>query len=234
MNKKTVVIHQPDFVPYLGFFHRFLQADFFIALDHVQYVNGSSRAWTHRDKIKTDQGEKWLTVSVKKAPRDTAINQIELSTDTGWRQDNLRLLEHNYRKAPFYVEVMPEIERLYARPFLLLRDFNMASIEMLMEMLDVCIPWVWSSSLDPAGAKNELLVDLLQKVSATHYLSGVGARNYFRPEPFAQAGIEVVWQDFTHPVYAQQFGEFVPYLSALDVLFNHGIKASRDILRRGG
>ena len=234
MNKKTVVIHQPDFVPYLGFFHRFLQADFFIALDHVQYVNGSSRAWTHRDKIKTDQGEKWLTVSVKKAPRDTAINQIELSTDTGWRQDNLRLLEHNYRKAPFYVELMPEIERLYARPFLLLRDFNMASIEMLMEMLDVCIPWVWSSSLDPAGAKNELLVDLLQKVSATHYLSGVGARNYFRPEPFAQAGIEVVWQDFTHPVYAQQFGEFVPYLSALDVLFNHGIKASRDILRRGG
>ena len=233
MKRKTVVIHQPDFVPYLGFFHRFLHADFYIALDHVQFVYGS-RAWTHRDKIKTAQGEKWLTVSVKKAPRDTAINQIELSTDTGWRQDNLRLLEHNYRKAPFYVELMPEIERLYARPFLLLRDFNMASIEMLMEMLDVCIPWVWSSSLDPAGAKNELLVDLLQKVSATHYLSGVGARNYFRPEPFAQAGIEVVWQDFTHPVYAQQFGEFVPYLSALDVLFNHGIKASRDILRRGG
>jgi len=233
LKRKTVVIHQPDFVPYLGFFHRFLHADFYIALDHVQFVYGS-RAWTHRDKIKTAQGEKWLTVSVKKAPRDTAINQIELSTDTGWRQDNLRLLEHNYRKAPFYVELMPEIERLYARPFLLLRDFNMASIEMLMEMLDVCIPWVWSSSLDPAGAKNELLVDLLQKVSATHYLSGVGARNYFRPEPFAQAGIEVVWQDFTHPVYAQQFGEFVPYLSALDVLFNHGIKASRDILRRGG
>ena len=233
MKRKTVVIHQPDFVPYLGFFHRFLHADFYIALDHVQFVYGS-RAWTHRDKIKTAQGEKWLTVSVKKAPRDTAINQIELSTDTGWRQDNLRLLEQNYRKAPFYVELMPEIERLYTRPFLLLRDFNMASIEMLMEMLDVRIPWVWSSSLDPVGAKNELLVDLLQKVSATHYLSGVGARDYFRPEPFAKAGIEVIWQDFTHPVYAQQFGEFVPYLSALDVLFNHGITASREILRRGG
>lgn len=234
MNKKTVVIHQPDFAPYLGFFHRFLRADFYIALDHVQYVNGSSRAWTHRDKIKTAQGEKWLTVSVKKAPRDTAINQIELSTDTDWRQQNLSLLEQNYRKAPFYKELMPEVERLYGRPFDLLRDFNMASIEMLIDMLDVRIPWVWSSNLDPVGAKNELLVDLLQKVSASHYLSGVGARDYFQPEPFADAGIKVVWQDFTHPVYTQQFGDFVPYLSALDVLFNHGVKESREILRRVG
>jgi hypothetical protein len=234
MNRKAVVIHQPDFAPYLGFFHRFLQADFYIALDHVQFVNGSSRAWTHRDKIKTAQGAKWLTVSVKKAPRDTAINQIELSTDTDWRQDNLRLLEQNYHKASYYNELMPECERLYAWPFQMLRDFNMASIEMLMDMLDVRISWMWSSSLAPIGTKNELLVDLLQKVSATHYLSGGGARDYFQPEPFAKAGIEVMWQDFTHPVYAQQFGEFVPYLSALDVLFNHGTTASREILRSGG
>jgi hypothetical protein len=234
MKKKVVVIHQPDFAPYLGFFHRFLHADFYIALDHVQYVNGSSRAWTHRDKIKTAQGEKWLTISVKKAPRETAISQIELSSDTDWRQGNLSLLEQNYRKAPCYSELMPELERLYAQPFHMLRDFNMASIEMLMDMLDVRLPWVWSSSLDPVGAKNELLVDLLQKVSATHYLSGVGARDYFQQEPFAEAGIEVIWQDFTHPVYTQQFGSFIPYLSTLDVLFNHGVAASREILRRAG
>lgn len=234
MRKKVVVIHQPDFAPYMGFFHRFLHADFYIALDHVQFVNGSSRAWTHRDKIKTAQGEKWLTISVKKMPRDTAINQIELSVDTGWRQDNLRQLHQHYCKAPCYAELMPEIERLYAQPIHSLRDFNMASIEMLMDMLAVRIPWVWSSSLDPVGGKNELLVDLLQKISATHYLSGMGARGYFDPLPFERAGIAVIWQDFTHPVYTQQFGEFAPYLSALDVLFNHGISASREILRRGG
>ncbi len=234
MNKKVVVIHQPDFAPYLGFFHRFLHADMYIALDHVQFVSSSSRSWTNRDKIKTAQGEKWLTVSVKKAPRDTGINQIELSTEIDWRQSNLRLLEQNYRKAPCYNEVMPEIERLYAQPFHMLCDLNMASIEMLMDMLDARIPWVWSSSLDPIGTKNELLVDLLQKVSATHYLSGVGAKDYFDPSPFAKAGVHVVWQDFTHPVYMQQFGEFLPYLTALDVLFNQGIAASREILRRSG
>jgi len=232
MNKKVVVIHQPDFVSHLGFFHRFLNSDLYIALDHVQFVNGSSRAWTHRDKIKTAQGEKWLTISVKKAPRDTAINQIELSVDTNWRQANLNLLEENYCKSPYYSELMPKVESLYAQPFSMLRDFNMASIEMLMDMFDVRVPWVWSSSLNPTGSKNELLVNLLSKVSATHYLSGVGARDYFKSEPFVNAGIEVIWQDFTHPVYAQQFGEFVPYLSTLDVLFNHGILASREILRR--
>lgn len=231
MSKKTVVIHQPDFVPYLGFFHRFLHADYFIALDHVQFVNGSSRAWTHRDKIKTAQGEKWLTVSVKKAPRDTAINQIELSTEIDWRQDNLRLLEQSYRKAPFYAALMPQIERLYSAPHYTLRDFNMASIEMLMDMLDVCLPWAYSSSLNPQGTKNELLADLLKKVPATHYLSGVGAKDYFDSEPFEEAGIEVVWQDFSHPVYSQQFGNFLPYLSALDLLFNQGIEDSRNILR---
>lgn len=231
MNKKVVVIHQPDFLPYLGFFHRFLNADMYIALDHVQFVNGSSRSWTHRDKIKTAQGEKWLTVSVQKAPRDTAINRIELSTDTPWRRDNLRLIEQNYRNAPFFAELMPEIDRLYALPCQTLRDFNMASIEMLMNLLDVQIPWICASGLDPQGAKNELLVNLLKKVSATHYLSGVGARDYFDPTPFREADIEVVWQNFTHPVYPQLYGEFVPYLSSIDLLFNCGREKTREVLK---
>lgn len=230
---KTVVIHQPDFVPYLGFFHRFLHADCYVALDHVQFVYGS-RAWTHRDKIKTAQGAKWLTISVQKATRDAAINRISLSSDTNWRQNHLRMFDQNYRNAPFYREMMPELERLYAESWDMLREFNMGSIEMLMDMLNVRIPWVWSSSLGPVGAKNELLADLTQKVSGTHYLSGVGARDYFEPEPFAKKGIEVVWQDFTHPEYEQRFGNFVPYLSVLDVLFNHGVLASREILRRCG
>lgn len=227
---KTVVIHQPDFVPYLGFFQRFLSADEFIVLDHVQFVN-SSRGWTHRDKIKTASGEKWLTLSVKKAPRDTPINEIELSSSVDWATDNLNLLKQNYRGAPFFDEVFPSIVALYEQPPRLMVDFNLRSIELLMDLLDVRLPWVRSSSLQPEGSSNELLIDLLGKVGATHYLSGNGARDYMQPEKFAQAGIQVVWQQFTHPVYSQQFGAFMPYLSSLDVLFNCGITASRHILR---
>lgn len=229
--KRTVVIHQPDFVPYLGFFQRCLLADTFVVLDHVQFVTRTSRSWTHRDKIKTPFGEKWLTLSVRKAPMNTPINEIELSNLVDWRANNLNLLKQNYRSAPFYDDVFPYIVDLYDYPTQLLADFNLRSIELLMDLLDVRIPVVRSSSLQPVGSSNELLIDLLGKVGATHYLSGIGARDYMQPEKFAQAGIELVWQQFAHPVYPQQFGNFVPYLSSLDLLFNCGINASRQILR---
>jgi hypothetical protein len=139
---KTVVIHQPDFVPYLGFFQRFLSADQFIVLDHVQFVTGTSRSWTHRDKIKTPAGEKWLTLSVIKAPLGTPINQIELSTSVNWATANLNLLKQNYRRAPFFDEVFPSVVQLYEAPPRLMVDFNLRSIELLMELLEVRLPWV--------------------------------------------------------------------------------------------
>lgn len=229
---KTVVIHQPDFLPYLGFFHRFLEADLYVALDHVQFVNGASKSWTHRDKIKTPRGSQWLTVSARKTPRDTPINAIELS-DTDWRAQNLNLVRENYREAPYFDEIFVELQKLYALPCKRLAEFTMASINMLLRLFGIAIPCVLSSSMQPVGHKNELLVDILRKVGATRYLSGVGARAYFDPCPFSDTGIEVVWQEFRHPVYPQLHGEFVPYLSSIDVLFNCGITESRKILREG-
>jgi hypothetical protein len=229
---RTAVIHQPDFMPYLGFFDRLLHADVFVLLDNAQYVNATSRSWTNRDKIKTPQGERWITVSVKKAPRDTAINRIELSDHVDWRGDHLNLLKQNYRKAAFFDEIYPRLEAFYARPFTLLAEFNRASIEFLLELFDIRVEIVLASTLKAGGRSNELLVEILKEIGADRYLSGVGARAYFRPEPFAQAGIEVTWQDFPHPAYPQLHGDFIPYLSSIDLLFNCGITRSREILRK--
>ena len=226
---KTVVIHQPDFLPHLGFFHRLLSADLYVALDHVQFVH-SNRSWTHRDKIKTPRGPQWLTVSVRNPPRDGPIDAVELA-DTDWRSANLQLIRANYRSAPHFDEIFAELEQLYALPVTMLAEFTMASIRLLMRLLDTPIDIVCSRTLQPEGRKNELLVDILRKVDATSYLSGPGARDYFDPVPFEDAGIEVTWQDFTHPVYPQLHGEMVPYLSSIDLLFNCGIQHSRVILR---
>lgn len=227
---KTAVIHQPDFMPYIGFFHRLLQADILILLDHVQFVNHGSRSWTHRDKIKTANGECWLTINVKKAPHGTPINQIELA-DNDWREKNLNLVRENYHGAAYFAELFSRVQALYAMPYKRLVDFNTASIRMLMEWFGIEIPMINSSDMQPNGRKNELLVDLLKKAGANRYLSGLGARNYYQPEPFLDAGIEVLWQQFIHPVYPQQFGEFIPYLSSIDLFFNCGIEPSREILR---
>lgn len=225
----TVVIHQPDFAPYLGFFHRFLHADLYIALDHVQFVS-KGRGWTHRDKIKTINGEKWISLSVKKMPLDTPIDQIQLAQESEWIQKNIALLHENYRKSPAFKEIMPIIVELYQSPPLLMCDFNLRWLERLMDLLDIRIPLILSSSLSPQGHKNDLLVDILTKVGATHYLSGNGARDYMDVEKFKTAGIDVVWQEFNHPIYPQQFGTFIPFLSIIDVLFNCGVNGTKSLL----
>jgi hypothetical protein len=228
---KRVVIHQPDFLPYLGFLHRFLHADLWVVLDNVQFVTGTSRSWTNRDIIKTPAGKQWITVAVQKARNLSKINEIRLSTAADWRANNLNLLRENYRKAPFFDEIFPYLRSLYAFEGEMLAEFNIRSVEMLCSLFDISIERTLASSLDPAGKSNELLVDILNKVNATSYLSGVGAKDYFDPKPFSDAGIKVEWQDFKHPVYPQLHGEFVPYLSSIDLLFNCGIAASRTILR---
>ena len=229
--EKTIVIHQPDFMPYLGFFDRLLHADTYVVLETAQYVNGTSRSWMNRDKIKTEKGEQWITVCVKKAPRETQIKDILLLDDGRWQKNNLGLLHQNYRKAQYYREIMPYVEKLYHGSYVYFWEFSFASIKMLIELFGIEIEIIFSSDLDPQGKNNDMIVDIMKKLGASIYLSGTGAADYYDPSVYEKAGIEVIWQKFTHPVYPQQFGGFIPYLSSIDLLFNCGIEKSRRILR---
>ncbi|HJR56530.1 MAG TPA: WbqC family protein, partial [Rhizomicrobium sp.] len=214
----SAVIHQPDFLPWLGYFHRLLEADLFIALDHVQFVTGTSRSWTHRDVIKTPQGAKWLSLRVQKAPFGISIRDVQLAPGREWRQDNLNLIRESYRKAPHFAEVFPRLEELYTQPIENMAEMNLASLDLLEDMLDVKTPRLISSQMSPQGSSTAMLVDLLRKAGATRYISGQGARAYLDESLFAKAGIELVWQAFHHPVYPQLHGPFLPMLSSVDAL----------------
>jgi hypothetical protein len=228
---KTVVIHQPDFLPYIGFFHRFLNAELWVILDNVQFIHKGSIGWQHRDKIKTPQGAKWITVSVQKCALGTSINEVLLSKSTDWRIDHLNLIRENYKKSAFFDEIFPYIEELYAVSCDKMIDFNMKSIEMLLKLFDIDIRSIYSSTLNPKGAKNERLIDILKKVDATVYLSGIGSRNYIDEKMFDENDIDIVWQDLKFPVYDQLHGDFIPYLSSIDLFLNCGIKKSQEIIR---
>ncbi|MBW7961128.1 WbqC family protein [Bradyrhizobium sp. BR 10261] len=228
---RTVVIHQPDFLPYLGFFHRFLQADLFVALDHVQFVQHSRNAWSHRDKIKTASGERWMSVSVKKCPMNTPIKDVRLSANSQWQQANLNLLRENYRGAPFFRPIFDRLEQVHRTPFEYMAQFNLALIDVVCEWIGIEIPRVMSSTLVCSGRKSEMIAGIVADVGGDRYLSGTGARQYHEQEPFDRRGIEVIWQDFTHPVYPQQFDGFIPYLSVIDALFNCGPEATGAMLR---
>ena len=229
---KTVVIHQPDFMPYLGFFERLLHCDLFVVLDHVQYIKGG---WQNRDKIKTPEGVKWLTIPLQiKGNTFSPYNRVLVSQNIDWKTQHLDVLKRCYKDAPHFHEIYPKLAEAYSRPCDLMIDFNVGLLGILMELFDVHPQMVISSELDPQGKSNEMLVDLLKKVGAETYLSGVGAKDYFDEGAFLQAGIEVTWQDFVHPVYPQLYGDFVPYLSCIDLLFNCGVCASRSTLKSAG
>ncbi len=231
MKDKLVVIHQPDFMPYLGFFQRLIQADVYIVMDNVQYVRGS-RTQTSRDKIKTANGEKWINVGIQKPIYKCHIDEVMLSKEKLWRERSQNLIKENYRKADYFNEVYPYIEELYALECDRMIDFNMASIHMLIRLFGIDdIEIKYASELSVAGKSNELIINLVKAVGCHRYLSGVGAKNYYIPELYEAAGIEVEWQKFEHPIYRQQFGEFIPYLSSIDLLLNCGIEQSRKIIR---
>jgi hypothetical protein len=225
---RTAVIHQPDFLPWLGFFDRLLASDLYIVLDHVQFAR---RGWTHRDSIKTSNGASWITLSIQKASRDVAIKDVKLMPEAEWRRDNLNLIRQNYQKAPFFKEVFADLEKLYARGDQKMVDMNIASLDLLERMLDIHTPRLNSSEMDPQGTSTAMLVDLLKKAGVTRYLSGQGARAYLEEHLFADAGIELVWQDFAHPVYPQLHGQFISMLSSIDALFNCGPEGTRNLLR---
>jgi len=225
----TVVIHQPDFVPYLGFFHRLLHADLYVALDHVQLARQG--CWTRRDKIKTSKGACWISLSTRKCELSTPIKDVELSDSSSWRASNLNLLRENYRAAPFFKPVFEPLEQVYGMPFEHMADLNLALIDLVCEWLAIRIPRITSSTLAPAGSKSEMIAGIVAAVGGTRYLSGLGARDYHEQDPFVRRGIDVIWQEFRHPVYPQQFGEFIPSLSVVDALFNCGPQATADMLR---
>ena len=226
--KKVVVVHQPDFIPYLGFFHRLMHADVWIVQEHVQL---NERGWVHRDKIKTEKGCEWLTIPLQKTSYCASIDNRLISEAQNWRARHLNRLSSAYRKAPFFHEIWPAVEDVYANRSSNLSAFTLHSIEVLMNLLQIRVLECYGSrALNPQFQSNELVAELVSKVDGTHYLSGVGARDYHDNAPYQAAGIEVLWQDFTHPVYPQLHGEFVPYLTTFDALFNCGVEGTRKLL----
>lgn len=226
---KRVCIHQPDFVPYLGFFHRLLHVDTFIILDDVQFVH-KGRGWHNRDKIKTPRGEQWITLSVENGPLHRNINEVRLSSQKDWIDRNVNLLAENYRKAAYYSRYYPELVSIYQQGYERMLDLNMAFLKYFFEIFDIHVPMVFSSDLAVGGTSNEKVIRLVKEVDGTHYLSGLGARDYMDERLFQEAQIVVEWQKFTHPVYPQLHGDFIPNLSCLDVLLNCG-PGSKEILR---
>lgn len=213
----VAVIHQPQYLPYLGFFHKLSQGDIFIVMDNVEFLR---RGLQHRNKVKTSQGEQWLTVPVLHHQKQL-IHEVAINPDFPWSRKHWNTLVTNYSPAPYFKEYAPGLEQILMKEWSNLCELNMVLIQWVMDVLDIHKPIVYASTLGVEGNKSDLLIKLCQAMDADTYLSGTGGREYMDLSAFEASDIKVLWQEFNPPSYCQLFPEkgFIPNLSIVDVLF---------------
>lgn len=226
-----VSIMQPAYLPWLGYFDRLARSDLHIVLDSVPLGTPNRNNFTARNRVRRAGagGEcTWLTVPVAAGQHDILIRDVVLAQQPGWARKHVETVRHAYARAPHAVNLAPVTDAIQecaespsgSSP--LLSTLLNATTARLCECLGIRTPTVLSSNLPVTGAKSELILALCVQVGATRYLSGPFGRDYLDLNTFAAAGIPVDFHDYAHPIYAQQGEPFVPYMSVMDLIANHG------------
>ncbi len=229
--ERLVAIHQPNFFPWLGWFAKLARADTMVLLDHVQFPKKGGTP-TNRVKVLAAPGPVWVTAPIVRAYHGTrAINEMEIDESRPWREKLVSTIEQAYARAPYLAEVQPLLRECVLNPNSMLAEYNDYNIRAIAEAigLDTTL-LVRSSDLNISGDATELLISIVQTVAGTAYLAGGGAGGYQRDELFAERGVDLVEQNFAHPLYPQSADPFVPGLSIADALFHCGLERTGDLL----
>lgn len=220
---KRVVILQPGYLPWLGFFDLMHKTDIFVVLDDVQYT---VRDWRSRNRIKTPHSVIWLTVPVRaKRAREKLIKDVEVFKTQQWQKKHLKSLESFYRRAKYFEEIVQLINDVYKKNYTFLIDVDMDFILKARKYLSINAEIIFSSEILSTGGKDEKLLSICKSLNSTHYLSGNAAKAYLTESVFKDEGITVEWHDYRHPYYNQLWQQeqgFISHLSIIDLLFNHG------------
>jgi hypothetical protein len=217
-------IHQPNYLPGLSYFAKIARSDVFILLDDVQFTKNN---WTNRNRIKGPRGEQWLTLPVITAGRlHQRIVDVELDVRAHGPAKHWKQLQTCYGRAPAFAEIATELRDVLLQDWVRLAPLNEALLHIVLRRLSLPTPVVRSSDLNVEGESAEKLIRLCQAVGASSYLSGPGGKKYLDVARFTAEAITVEFHEFTHPVYGQMFGDFLPNLSIVDLLFNEGRNAA--------
>ena len=215
--------HQPVYLPGILLFNKIALSDVFMFVGHCQYVK---KSWHSRNRIRLGDRELWLTIPVKTSGRfDQPINDTFM-VNTPWKRKHLGSIRQAYQKARFFQTYYPEFEEKLLLHSGSLGDLNIGLIRMILAWLKIETPVIDSRDYKISGSKTDMLISMCEAVSASHYLSNEGSRDYVDEERMAEAGIQHCWQVFEHPQYAQS-GTFMPNMSVIDLMFNVGPEASQ-------
>lgn len=228
-----IAIMQPTYLPWIGYFGLMYSVDVFVFLDSVPF---SKQSWQQRNRIKTADGPIWLTVPVlSKGKSGQLISEVVVDS-RGFQRKHQCAIELNYKRAACFNSYAPQVFEIFERKHTHLARFNIDLITCLKNAFGIETKTMLASELfeKTASGKVEYLVDICSALEATEYYSPVGSKEYLSGalDLFRESGISLYYNEFSHPKYDQQHGDFIPYLSAVDLLFNEGPR-SLDIIKQG-
>jgi len=224
-----VSVHQPHYLPWSGYFDKIDSADVFVLLDCVQF---EKNGWQNRNRIKTSQGESWLTVPVLH-DFGQLINETLIDNKMKWRQKHIKSIITNYSRAPFFKQYINIFENIYLKEWEDLSTLNTEMLFMFSETIGVKTKIRLSSDLkDLPIDPNQRLVEIVKHYNGDCYLAGKGSLSYIDTDLFEKNGIKVIFQEYSPEIYPQLYGEFIPGLSLVDMIFNVG-NESYNIIKKG-
>jgi len=220
---RKIAIIQVNYLPWRGFFDIVHQVDVFVFLDDAQYT---VRDWRNRNRIKTKQGESiWLTVPTI-GGRNQLIKDVRIDTSQAWIRKHLTAIRHSYAGTPYFDQYFELLSGVYEQDFAFLAELDIALTRTLSRCLGIETEFVTSSTIDSEGKKDEKLIQIVKKLDGDYYLSGPAAKTYIRDQLWEDAGIEIVYMDYSgYPVYTQISEPFEPAVSVIDLLFMVGVEA---------
>ena len=224
-----VTIHQPNYFPYPGFFHKISLSDVFVVHDRAQFQFDT----TNRNKIITTDGS-WsrISVPIKRGQKFFEIKDVEIDNDLPWAEDNWNLIYKSYNKAPFFDLYKIFLHPIYKKKWDNIFDLNFQTLKKVFDWLDIKTEIVLESELNVTGTSSERLLNICKKIGATKYLSGPAGKRYLNEKIFAQEKINVEFQKYNPVIYTQKNTKsFIPDLCILDLLFNMGLDSKKIIAK---
>ena len=226
-----LTIHQPEHLPWLGYFNKMAKAEKYVILDSVQF---EKNYFQNRNKIIGSNGVQWLAIPVQmKGHMSNTISTTKIAGDEIWKKNYLNNIQMSYSKHPLFKDVFPVVEKAINIETNLIADINISIFMAFADKMDMHPEFVRSSNLNIQGLKSDLILDICKATNASMYIAGPSGRDYLDIQSFKEAGIEVKFNDYNHPKYQQRKAEeFIPYLSSIDLFMNCGFEDGRKIIMK--
>jgi len=220
--------HQPNYLPYPGLIGKIMISDKFIYVTKVQF---DKKSWQNRNKIKTNNGDMWLTVpTLTKGKFEQKICDVKINNDLNWKRKHLNSLKINYKDAKYFNTYISFFEELYLKDWEYLCDLDIVIMNFVLDELNVKTEILYDNNYEFFGNKTNFLINMCKKTNCTTYISNKGSEDYVNIECFTENKLNHIFVNYIGEEYEQCFGNFINNLSIVDMLFNCGPNKTRNIL----